>query len=303
MAIGFLGLGAMGSALARRLLDHGHEVAGWNRAPGPAAALADAGARVCDTPGEALAQAVSFSMLADDDAALAVLDEDALASATGGIHVNMASISPRAAETLAARFAAVGVRYLAAPVLGRPAVAAAGGLNILVAGDDRTLDDARPYLDVLGARIWRFGDDPGTANAVKIAVNYDIIHAIHAIGESTALVEARGVDAAQFVELLTSTLFGGVVYSVYGGIIAREEYAPPGFDVALGYKDLRLGEQIAQEGGVYLPSLATLKAVFEAALADPDLAPLDWAAAAEVTRRGLLTPRRGTAADDEGERS
>lgn len=285
--IGFLGLGSMGSALARRLLGAGHTVRVWNRSPAAVDALVAEGALAAATLSDALACPVSFSMLADDDAALAVLNEHAVAAAVGGIHVNMASISPTAAGVLRARFADAGARYVAAPVLGRPTVAAQGALNILAAGADADIVAVEPLLGVLGSRIWRFGDDPAQANAVKIAVNYGIIHAIQSLGESIALVEARGVDPEEFVELLTSTLFGGVVHSVYGGIIARETYDPPGFEMALGYKDLRLSEQIAAESDVTLPSLPTLKAVFERALAEPSLARVDWGAAAEVTRRGL----------------
>ena len=242
----------------------------------------------CATPAEALAHPVSFSMLADDTAALSVLDAASVASASGGVHVNMASISPAGAGELQRRFAAAGARYVAAPVLGRPTVAAEGKLNVLVAGAPDDVTEVEPFLQLFAARLWPLGEEPSTANAVKIAVNYDIIHAIQAIGESVALVEARGVDPGLFVEILTSTLFAGVVYSGYGGMIARQAYDPPGFDVALGYKDLRLSAEIAGETGTHLPTLAALTAVFERALAEPALARLDWGAAAEVTRRGLL---------------
>lgn len=293
--IGFLGLGSMGSALARRLVGGGHRVSVWNRSPAAVEALVTGGAEAAASPSDALARPVSFSMLADDEAALAVLSDTAVAASAGGIHVNMASISPAAAGALQQRFSAADARYVAAPVLGRPSVAAQGALNILAAGSDADIDAVEPLLQVLGSRVWRFGDDPAQANAVKIAVNYGIIHAIQSLGESIALVEARGVDAAEFVDLLTSTLFGGVVYGVYGGLIARREYDPPGFEMALGYKDLRLSEQIAGDSGVTLPTLPTLKAVFQRALAETDLARADWGAAAEVTRRGLaITHENGS---------
>ena len=287
-SVGFLGLGSMGAALARRLVDAGHDVHVWNRSRGPVDDLVAAGAVACATPGDALAHPVSFSMLADGPAALSVLDAESVASATGSVHVNMASISPAEAGELQGRFAAAGARYVAAPVLGRPTVAAEGNLNVLVAGAPDDVAEVEPFLQLFAARLWPLGEEPSTANAVKIAVNYDIIHAIQAIGESVALVEARGVDPGLFVEILTSTLFAGVVYSGYGGMIARQAYDPPGFDVALGYKDLRLSAEIAGETGTHLPTLAALTAVFERALAEPDLARLDWGAAAEVTRRGLL---------------
>src|SRR5690606_10669541 len=152
---------------------------------------------------------VSFSMLANDAAAEAVLG-DAASTVSGGIHVNMASISPAAADRISARFTEAGAAYVAAPVLGRPDVAAAGKLNILAAGAPASVDAVLPYLEVLGARVWRLGENPSMANGVKVSVNYNIIHALQALGESVAMVERQGVDPELFVELLTSSLFGGV---------------------------------------------------------------------------------------------
>jgi 3-hydroxyisobutyrate dehydrogenase-like beta-hydroxyacid dehydrogenase len=129
------------------------------------------------------------------------------------------------------------------------------------------------------------GETPSTANVVKIAVNYNIIHAMQAIAESVALVERRGVEPAEFTDLLAGTLFGGVVYQGYGKIIAERAHRPAGFTVELGLKDLGLAEQSAAEVDLVLPSAPVLRQVFETAVADPELAGADWSAIAEVTRR------------------
>lgn len=288
IVLGFLGLGSMGSGMARRLIDAGHTVKVWNRSSEPVAALVDAGAVAADSAEDALSADVSFSMLANDAAAEAVLGGDAARAAAGRIHVNMASISPDAADRLHERFTSAGAAYLSAAVLGRPDVAAAGKLNILAAGDAATIDAVEPYLQVLGTRVWRFGDRPSMANGVKVSVNYNIIHALQALGESIAMVERQGVDPELFVELLTSSLFGGVVYTGYGNQIAQRRYTPPGFRMELGRKDLKLAEDVAAAGNVRLASMPALTEVFERALADPELADSDWAAIAEVTRRDLL---------------
>jgi 3-hydroxyisobutyrate dehydrogenase-like beta-hydroxyacid dehydrogenase len=284
--IGFLGLGTMGSAMARRLVDAGHDVRVWNRSPDAAADLVAAGARLVERPGDALAAGLSVSMLADDAAAEAVLTADEVGAARG-IHVNMASISPACADRLEALFRGAGAAYVSAPVLGRPTVAAAGNLNILAAGTDADIAAVMPVLEILGARVWRLGDRPRIANVVKVAANYNIIHAIQALGESIAMTERQGVDPALFHELLTSTLFDGVVYRGYGREIVEGTYDPPGFIMALGFKDLRLAEEVAGEGGVVLPTAPALHRVYELALADDELARYDWGAAAEVTRRDL----------------
>ncbi|KRB38881.1 NAD(P)-dependent oxidoreductase [Microbacterium sp. Root180] len=287
--IGFLGLGTMGSAMARRLVAAGHDVRVWNRSPAAATPLVEAGATLVDSPGDALEVGLSLSMLADDVAAEGVLDVSAVARARG-IHINMASISPAAADRLEALFRASGTDYVAAPVLGRPAVAAEGRLNILVAGPQGTVDEVIPILETLGSRIWRLGERPRVANAVKVAVNYNIIHAIQALGESIAMTERQGVDPALFHELLTSTLFDGVAYRGYGAEIVQQTYDPPGFVMALGFKDLRLAEEVAAESGAALPTAPAIRRVYEIAVADPDLARLDWGAAAEVMRRDLYVP-------------
>jgi len=287
VTVGFLGLGNMGSGMARRLLGAGHPVRAWNRSPESVAALVADGA-VAATAEEALGCEVSFSMLANDEAAIAVLGGETARAAAGRIHVNMASISPGAADRVHERFSSVGAEYVSAPVLGRPNVAAAGKLNILAAGDNDVIAAVEPYLAVLGAKTWRLGDRPSMANVVKVAVNYNLIHALQAIGESVAMVERQGVEPNLFVELLTSSLFGGVAYTGYGNQIAQRNYTPPGFRMSLGRKDLQLAEEVAKAGQVDLATLPALIAVFERALADPELAESDWSAIAEITRRDLL---------------
>ncbi len=284
--LGFLGLGSMGMAMARRLLDSGHDVVAWNRSVGPVDELVAAGATRAKTPEEALAPAVSFSMLADDQAAETVLGGAGRAAA-GRIHVNTASISAAATERLATLYAHHGAGYVSAPVLGRPEVAASGQLNILTAGPLDLVEAVTPYLTQLGKRIWRLGDSAPMASVVKIAVNYNIIHALQALGESISMVERHGVDADLFVELLTSSLFGGVVYETYGAAIAAKDYTPA-FKMSLGHKDLVLAREVADAGHVSPATMPALFKVFERALQDPELAESDWSGIAEVSRRGLL---------------
>jgi len=289
--LGFLGLGTMGREMARRLVDAGHDVVVWNRSPEPVAELTAAGATAARTPADALAAPVSFSMLANDEATDAVLSPGNLEGPPGRLHVSMASLSPAAAERLSARHAEAGVAYLAAPVLGRFTVAAAGELNIIAAGAASDLERAAGYFDILGKRVWTVGSEPRIANVVKAAVNYDIIHAFQAIGESVALVESNGVDASLFTELLSSTLFPGPVYTGYGAMIAESRYTPPGFTMTLGAKDLGLAESIAADAGIALPSAPVLRAAFDAALASDDLKDADWSGIAEITRQGRRAPR------------
>lgn len=284
--LGFLGLGTMGREMARRLVDAGHDVVVWNRSPEPVAELVAAGATAAADPADALAAPISFSILANDQAADEVLSVAHLTGDPGRLHVAMASLSPAAADRLAARHAELGIAYLAAPVVGRSTVAAAGELNIIAAGSAGDLERVAPFFEILGKRVWTVGTEPRVANAVKTAVNYTIIHALQAIGESVSLVEANAVDPRLFTELLSSTLFPGPVYAGYGSMIAERRYTPPGFSMTLGSKDLGLAETIAADAGVTLPTAPVLRRVFDAALAADDLKDVDWSGVAEITRQG-----------------
>src|SRR3546814_12127848 len=102
----------------------------------------------------------------------------------------------------------------------------------------------------MGKRVWRLGEKPSAANAVKDAVNYNIIHALQAIGEPVAMTEHVGVPAEVFTQMLSTTLFGSVVYNVYRGMIHQHKYHPAGFPMSLGCKDLGYAQDVDTAGGV-----------------------------------------------------
>jgi 3-hydroxyisobutyrate dehydrogenase-like beta-hydroxyacid dehydrogenase len=282
--IGFVGLGSMGSAMAVRLIDAGNTVHVWNRSLAAAVELASRGAVIAASAADAFATGTVFSMLANDAAAREVFSEKILSEApAGSLHVNMATLGVSTADDLAALHDANRVAYVSAPVLGRPAVAVAGQLNIVAGGADADIDRVAVYLDVLGKTTWRVGVRPSTANLVKIGVNYNLIHTLQALGESVNLVERGGVDGQMFVDILTDTAYTGSAYTGYGRAIAARDY-DPAFTVSLGLKDLTLAEQAAAANGSALPTAGVLREVFAAALADPAIADRDWSAIAEITR-------------------
>jgi 3-hydroxyisobutyrate dehydrogenase-like beta-hydroxyacid dehydrogenase len=213
-----------------------------------------------------------------------VFTADLLGAAPGALHVNMASISLGLAQELQQRHAAAQVRYLAAPVLGRPPVARAGQLNILAGGSEAVVEQARPVLEALGQRVWRVGDQPAAATLVKIAANYALIHALAALGETINLVERGGISGQLFVDLLANSFFPGPVYAGYGQIIADQAYFPAAFYATLGLKDLDLSQQAGAALGANLPTAGVLRQLFEAAVADQTLRDGDWAVIAEVIR-------------------
>lgn len=283
--ISVIGLGSMGLAMAHRLLDQGFDLDIWNRSPKDLDDLVGRGARKVELD-EALQNDFVISLLSNDQAALEVFGEQNLANAKqGSIHINMSTLSPAASEKLAVSHLKHGVGYIAAPVLGRPVAITTGKLLIVAAGSDSDVQKASVVFEKISARYWNVGEDHSKASLVKLGVNYNLIHALQAIGESVALVEAGGVDATTFVEILTHTAFTGSAYAGYGPMIVNRNYSPAGFSLALGLKDVKLVEDAATHLGLTLPVAQVLKTSFEQALDDPELENLDWSAIAELTRR------------------
>jgi 3-hydroxyisobutyrate dehydrogenase-like beta-hydroxyacid dehydrogenase len=245
----------MGHNMAANLLRAGEPLVVWNRSPEPVQALAGQGAKGAASAAEAGKAGVLFTMLSDDAAARAVLYDDGVLDAMpkGSVHVNMATVSLECAREMARVHAEKGVGYVAAPVLGRVDVAAAGKLNILAGGPADLIDRVQPYFDLMGQKTWRFGERPEQANAVKLGANLTLALAIEAMGESSALAGAHGIPAAEFLDLLSSTLFAGSpVYKGYGGMIAQQRYSPAGFKLSLGLKDVNLALEAGREKGVLM---------------------------------------------------
>src|SRR6476620_5070126 len=154
MKIGFIGLGQMGRGMAARLLDRGHELTVWNRTPSSCEMLRGEGAKVADRCEHTLDADLVITMLADDAAIEAVWITSGLVDAmpVGAIHLNMASVSLRMAQRLAALHAERGSHYISAPVFGRPQAAATGQLDIVAAGPRDAVERCAPLFDALGKR-------------------------------------------------------------------------------------------------------------------------------------------------------
>jgi 3-hydroxyisobutyrate dehydrogenase-like beta-hydroxyacid dehydrogenase len=252
MDIGFIGLGAMGAVMVENILKAGHTVRVWNRTLEPARKLAAAGAVIVASPGEAFAGDAVISMLADDAALRAVIDANLLEHAPRGlIHVNMATISVALAEELTRTHEARGLRYVAAPVLGRPDVARAGKLTIVAAGPAEAIDRMQPIFDAVGQKTWRIGSLPQQASVMKLAANFMLASAIETLGEASALLTGHGVAMQDFLDVITSSTFPGPVYQGYGQMIAEQRYEPALFKARLGLKDVRLA--LAAGDGVSTP--------------------------------------------------
>lgn len=286
MQIGFVGLGNMGFAMAGNLVKAGHDVRVWNRSKEPVARLVALGATEAETPAAAAEAEVLVSMLADDGATRSVLEEGGALAALkpGAVHICMGTVSVSFAKEMAARHAAKGVGYVAAPVLGRVNVAEAGQLNILAAGEPSVLDCVQPIFDVVGQKTWHFGAAPERANAVKLASNFMIASAVETMAEASAMVAGHGVVPADFLAMATSTSFAAPVYKIYGEAMVQRRFEPAGFKLSLGLKDIRLALEAAEMAQAPMPFASLLKDNLLDAMAHHE-GDLDLAALSKVAAR------------------
>jgi 3-hydroxyisobutyrate dehydrogenase-like beta-hydroxyacid dehydrogenase len=294
MNIGFIGLGKMGRAIAGRLLSAGHPVRVWNRSPKPVQELVAKGAEAAAQPADSARGDFLVTMLANDAAVRAVLiDEGVLDAATPGlIHLNLATVSVALAEEFAQLHRKRNLGYIAAPVFGRPEAAAEGKLNIVVAGDPATIERAQPLLAIIGQKTWPVGDRAERANAVKIAGNFMIASAIETMGEAVALTRAHGIGAAEFLDILTNTLFAAPAYKTYAALISAEKYQPAGFEVPLALKDIRLAMAAADARSVPMTFASILRDNLMELICTGG-AENDWAALAQLAARRAGLDRRG----------
>jgi 3-hydroxyisobutyrate dehydrogenase-like beta-hydroxyacid dehydrogenase len=280
MKIGFIGLGHMGTAMAANLVKAGHDVTVFNRSPGKVGPLVDLGAHAAASLAEACDREVVITMLANDDAASDVtLGEGGIIVhlPKEAIHLSMSTISVALSERLAQMHAKAGQRYVAAPVFGRPDMAAAAKLFIVAAGEPAAVNACKPLFEALGQKTSTIGAKPSAANLVKLTANFLQASVIESLGEAIALVGKAGIDRHDYVNLLTSTIFTSPAYTIFGPLIAAGTFGPAAFAAPLGYKDIRLALSAAETLRVPMPLASLLHDRFLRLFAQGG-EKLDWSA-------------------------
>ncbi len=292
MKVGFIGIGRMGSAIAGRVLAGEHDLVVYNRTPGKTDELARAGARVAASIADACrGREVVVTMLADDPA----LEEVTLGEAgvrdslaRGAIHMTMGTHGVAAVRALDAAHSAAGQILVAAHPVGRPDVAAAGRLGLIVGGPPDATRRCAPLFEVIGRRTFQTGPEPASATAVKLANNFLLGCALEAMGEAFSLARKYGVETQVLYDLITDGLFAAPAYEVYGKIMVEEAYDQVGFTADLGLKDANLVLAAADLAHLPLPSANVLRDRLLGAVAHGDGA-RDWAVIArEQARAGGL---------------
>jgi 3-hydroxyisobutyrate dehydrogenase-like beta-hydroxyacid dehydrogenase len=290
MKIAFLGLGRMGTPIARCLMKGGQELTVWNRTAARTEPLVKEGARVAQTALAAVAGAeVVFTMVIDDAALEALLVKDGVLDRLhkGAIHVSLSTLSVELSRKLTEEHRKRGQHFVAAPVFGRPHVAETGKLWIAAGGAQGALETVRPLLERFSRGITVVSENPWSAHALKLGGNFLITAMIASLTESFVFAEAMGLDASVFLDTVNKALFQSPFYEMYGKIMLTPPDRP-GATMAVGEKDMRLFRDAADAGDVKTPLadvfLATFHRAFEVGMKDAD-----WAAGYLQLQRSSLS--------------
>jgi 3-hydroxyisobutyrate dehydrogenase-like beta-hydroxyacid dehydrogenase len=255
--LGFIGLGTMGSRMAKRLLDAGYQVAGYNRTPAKAEALVKAGMRLCSNPRE-VAQTSDITLsIVTDSPALEVITggpDGVLAGLSAGkLYVDMSTVSPRLIRDLATRVAAKGAQMLEAPVSGSVGAVESGTLVFFVGGDADVLERVRPVFEKLGQKIVHMGGS-GQGVSTKIGINLSLAVQLIALFEGLLLAERSGVPRKVALDALLNSVIASPAMKYRAPFILNM----PGevwFSVRMMQKDIQLALELGQELNVSLPSV------------------------------------------------
>ncbi|SER42603.1 3-hydroxyisobutyrate dehydrogenase [Faunimonas pinastri] len=288
MKVAFIGLGSMGMPMAANLARAGHDLTVWNRSRKTPEGFEGKEPPVAGSIAEAVRDAEAVvTMLANDQAVTEVVHGGLLDNLRqGAVHLSMSTLSVAAARTLAEEHAKKGRDYVAAPVFGRPEMAAAAKLWIVLAGPARGVATIRPLLDALGRGVSEFGEEPWKANLVKLGNNFMLTAMIETLGETFALMRKAGIPPKDFLAAINN-LFQSPVYQNYGTMIADGQHEA-GFKMSLGLKDVRLALAAADELHVPMPFASVARDNMVEAVATGG-ADKDWSYLARVVqdRAGL----------------
>lgn len=268
MEVGFVGLGAMGQLIVRRLIDAGHRVTGWNRSRDKAGELIAAGMRWGDSP-RAVAQAseIVFSIVTDAEAVTSIaLGADGVVAglAKGGIFIDMSTIAPDASRAVASEFAKAGSTMLDAPISGSPVTVRQGNASIMVGGEEAAFERAKPVLLAIGPKVTRIGSQ-GLACQMKIAVNLLLMVEVIAFGEAVALAEKGGVTREVAVDAVLKSVAASPVLGYRGPFILEGKMPEvPLADVTLQQKDMLLALDLGRKLGSPVPLAAAANEMMNA---------------------------------------
>jgi 3-hydroxyisobutyrate dehydrogenase-like beta-hydroxyacid dehydrogenase len=284
--VGFIGLGRMGSAIARNILKAGFDLTVYNRTREKMKPLVEEGAKSADSPREAAAGADAVLTCLMDDASVLdnVVSENGLLARLrrGAVHVGATTVSPGCAAKLAELHAAHGSHYVAAPVVGRPDAAERGQLLTCVAGDPEVIARCARLFEAYTAGVTHVGSRHEVANSLKLAINYVGVSLIELMGEVYAFGEKSGIDV-QLLNQIMKGMLAAPPLKEYADRILNRDFDNVGFDLVSGLKDVQLMLQASTDTRVALSYAAVIREKFLSAIAH-GMGSKDWSAIYEVTR-------------------
>jgi len=268
--IGFAGLGQMGAGIARRLVDGGYEVLGWNRTLGRADELVAAGMGWADTPRELAASVdVLFTMLTNTAAVQATsAGPDGILAGlrSGTIWADLSTIAPDASVAIGTEVAQTGATFLDCPVSGSPATLAAGAMSVMVGGDRAAFEHVEAVLQTIGPKVTYIGPN-GHAILTKVAINLALVASVTAFAEGLALIEKAGVDRARAVEAALKSVIASPVLGYRAPLLVDDTAVFA--DVVLQQKDLVLAQDLARTLGMAVPLCSATSDMLSAARSSP----------------------------------
>jgi 3-hydroxyisobutyrate dehydrogenase-like beta-hydroxyacid dehydrogenase len=265
--LGFVGLGAMGSTVAKRLLDAGHTVYGWNRTREKAEALVEQGLLLADSPREVAEQsAIVFAMVTNTQALDAVTrgpDGILAGLSPGKFFVDMTTGSPANSRALAADVDALGAKMLDAPISGAPATVEQGKASIMVGGEPEAFERVKPVLEDVGPIVRRIGDN-GQALLMKIAINLCLFVQMTSYSEGLLIAEKGGIDREVAVDAMLNSVIASPMIK-YRGPFVLEQPEEAWFDCNMMQKDMLLALEAGREYDVAMPTTAASNELLTAA--------------------------------------
>ena len=258
--LAFVGLGAMGGRLARRLLDAKHPVTGYNRTPEKARALEAAGLKLASTPRAAVDGAVAVFSMVTDDAALrqVALGDDGIVAGLGrgAVWAEMSTVSAAVTRELGELVAARGAAMLDTPVSGSTITVEQGAASIAVGGDRQALERVRPYLSAMAPGGITHVGPLGLAKTMKIATNLGLAVQMLAFSEAVLLAEKAGIARETAVEALLKSVIASPMVKYRGPYVVGRMPRDAWFNIAMVQKDMQLALDQGHATGVPLPTTA-----------------------------------------------
>jgi len=252
--IGWIGLGAMGTPMAKNLEKAGFVLSVYNRSQEKTFPFSDTATQVCKSVAELVSVSdIIFTMVSNDTAGEAVyneiLESDSL---KGKLFIDMSTISEKLSQDIALRIKDKEASFLDAPVAGSTVPATQGTLVILTGGEKTDVERARPYFEKLGKSIKYFGAN-GKGIAAKLSINYLVALTYLGLSEAVLYAKSNGIMPEDILDAINDSATGSGATKLKSPMIIAEDYSPQ-FALELMLKDLKL----AQESGMDMPLTATL---------------------------------------------